>query len=461
MDKILKLKAAWTAKLNEAREALNAETPDMEAATRLRDEANAIKAEVDALQAAEALRASVNSDMELANALQPMTFDTGGRGADDLEAQRLAAQRGAAPVPTYARAGRITAFAGADAEKRAYRFGKFMCAVLGHAGSREYCGKNGIQLLANGEATNAGGGVLVPHEFGNDLIDLREQYGVFRRNAKIEPMSSETKSVPRRVGGLEAYFVGEGASITESDKDWDNIQLTAKKLAALVKYSTELSEDAIISIGNDLAEEISYAFAKKEDACGFIGDGTSTYGRIVGATNALKNLDSTIGNIAGLKVGAGNAYSELTLNDFIGTAALLPEYADDASAKWYVHRAFYYNVMLRVALAAGGVPAEEIRAGLRQPKFLGYPVEITQTMPKTEANSQVCALFGDLRRAAKLGDRREVTIATSEHAAFATDQLTVRGTERIDINVHDVGNASATAALREPGPMVGLITAAS
>jgi hypothetical protein len=39
--------------------------------------------------------------------------------------------------------------------------------------------------------------------------------------------------------------------------------------------------------------------------------------------------------------------------------------------------------------------------------------------------------------------------------------LTLRGTQRYDINVHDVGNASATASLRQPGPIVGLITAAS
>lgn len=455
MDKLIKKRTEWQAKLTAAREALDA--GKIEDAKALRDEAASLKTEIEALQAETEMRRDLERDMAYADALQPVTLDAGSA----TDQQRDAVRSGEADtLPTYARAGRVTAFSGSDADKKAYRFGKAMCAILGHNPSREYCEKNGIKLLSNGEATNAGGGVLVPMEFSNDLIDLREKYGVFRRNAKVEPMSSETRSVPRRVGGVTAFFVGEGKDIEESAKEWDNVQLTAKKLAALVKYSTELSEDAIINIGNDLAEEISYAFAKKEDACGFIGDGTSTYGRIVGAATALKNLDSTIGNIAGLKVGTGNAYSELVLADFTGTAALLPEYADDMNAKWYCHRTFYFAVMLQIALAAGGVPAEEIREGLRQPKFLGYPVEITQTMPKTEGNSQVCCLFGDLRRAAKLGDRRQVTIATSEHAAFATDELTIRGTERIDINVHDVGNASSTAANRQPGPIVGLITAA-
>jgi hypothetical protein len=72
-----------------------------------------------------------------------------------------------------------------------------------------------------------------------------------------------------------------------------------------------------------------------------------------------------------------------------------------------------------------------------------------------------CALLGDLSLAASFGSRRDTTIAISEHSRFANDQLEIRGTERFDINVHDVGNASATAGFAFPGPIVGLITAAS
>ena len=79
-------------------------------------------------------------------------------------------------------------------------------------------------------------------------------------------------------------------------------------------------------------------------------------------------------------------------------------------------------------------------------------------MPKASATSQVCCLFGNLRLAARLGDRRMTTIQMSEHAlnAFEQDEVVIRGTERFDIVVHDVGNNAGTA-----GPIVGLITAAS
>ncbi len=68
------------------------------------------------------------------------------------------------------------------------------------------------------------------------------------------------------------------------------MRLTAKKLMVLTKYSNELNEDAVLNIGDDLAGEIAYAFALKEDQCGFLGDGTSTYGGITGVTTALLNV---------------------------------------------------------------------------------------------------------------------------------------------------------------------------
>ena len=96
----------------------------------------------------------------------------------------------------------------------------------------------------------------------------------------------------------------------------------------LTKYSNELNEDAVLNIGDDLAGEIAYAFALKEDQCGFLGDGTSTYGGIVGVTTALRNVDATIANIAGLVVASGTRLRQqlqrIALADFnkvVGHAA--------------------------------------------------------------------------------------------------------------------------------------------
>lgn len=360
---------------------------------------------------------------------------------------------------------RVTNFAGATQQERAlkaYRFGQwFLGGPAGNAKAASWCRERGIEIKGHNEFENEVGGFLVPEEFLNDLIDLREQYGVFRRLTRVVPMTSDTQSRPRRKGGLTAFYVGEGASINESELNWDRVRLVTKKLGVIAKLTAELNEDSTIEIANTVSDEIAYAFANAEDNAGFNGDGTSTYGGIVGVREKLKGLDGTIANIAGLVVGSGNAYSELVLSDFRKVVGRLPQYADGAGARWIVHRSFFHEVMCKLAEATGGVTSTEIINGIPRQYFMGYPVEFAQVMPKDEANSQVCCLLGDLRLGSMLGDRRDVTLALSEHAAFTTDELTLRGTQRYDINVHDVGNASGTASLRQPGPIVGLITAAS
>lgn len=382
----------------------------------------------------------------------------------DVAARQSAANGQDAPLEfahSIRRYGSLKGFTGPDAERKAFRFGHFVLgSILGNERSRDLCKQHGISLTrAQSEGINEKGGYLVPDEFGNDMIDLIERYGVFRQHAKIVPMTSDTRSDPRIVGDPEAYFVAESSTITEGDFEVDRVNLTAKKLATRVPYSSEVSEDAVISLGDELARLSARAFAKKEDECGFNGDGTSTYGGIVGARERLLGLSGTIANIAGLQVGTGNAYSELVLGDFNGVVARLPEYAD-ANAKWYVSRGFYWNVMVRALFAANGTSATEIE-NTRNQLFMGYPVVFAQVMPKTEANSQVCALFGDLSMGASFGDRRTYSIALSEHVRFNEDDIVFRATERFDINVHSVGNASANAADRVAGPIVGLITAAS
>lgn len=357
-------------------------------------------------------------------------------------------------------------------ELTAYKFAQWFFATGLHPDSglrikaQQFCNDNGITIKTLNEGNNSQGGALVPPNFDPMLIRLVETYGRFRQFARITPMTTETKTQPRRTGGITTYWVGEAATITGSNPTYDNINLIAKKLAALTVMSSEVNEDSALSIADQLAFEMAYGFALAEDQAGFNGDGTSTYGGITGVAPKLKGLSGTIANIAGLQVATGTGYAtsygSTVLPDFNAVVGLLPQYADPGAA-WYVHKSYFHNVMQKLELAAGGVTANEISSGDRRPRplFLGYPVNFVQVMPRIPAVSQVCALFGDLAMAATMGDRRTRTMFTDPYSLSNKDQILVRCTERIDINIHDVGNASATAADRVPGPIVGLITASS
>lgn len=352
------------------------------------------------------------------------------------------------------------------AQEAAYRMGLWALASRGHERSIALCKKMGIELtkasatldidpqsaVDHSEGVSEDGGYLVPVEFENSLIVLRETFGVFRNYARYTPMSGAVKSRPRRRGGLQAYWAAEGSEPPHSKGIYDNVSLVAKKMMVLTKLTSELSEDSIIDLGDTLAGEMAYAFAKLEDQSGFIGDGTKAHSGITGAATKLFNTYTATGG-AGLALGSGNQWSELTLADHQAVVGKLPQYAE-GNEVWFCHKMYYANVMLRLMLAAGGVTAAEIAGGAPR-RFMGYDVVVTQAMPKSEANSQVPVIFGELSLACDFGDRRATTIRFSEHSNFETDEVGVRATQRIDINVHDAGDAT------DAGPIVGLVTAAS
>jgi HK97 family phage major capsid protein len=298
---------------------------------------------------------------------------------------------------------------------------------------------------------------LVSSEQVASWIQLLETYGVLRRNATVMPMGAAQTTVPKTDTLLTGYVPGEGGTITAGDPKIAVINLVPKTLNFMTAYSLELEDDSMVALGQLLGGLFARSAAYAEDLCGFLGDGTSTYFGFKGIVGALRAVDATIANIKSLVVGTGNAYSELVIGDFEKVPGILPDYADDGDAKWYCHRYFYWTVMVKLALASGAANATEVLLGngLRQKQFLGYPIEFTQVMPRAEANSQICALLGNLRLGCILGTRGGFEIAQSTERYFESGLVAVRGRDRVAINAHGVGNTT------DAGPIVGLITAAS
>lgn len=357
------------------------------------------------------------------------------------------------PAAARLRTGKLKAFTGPDAEENAYRSGQWaLAAVLGNEKSLAWCRDNGVAIVkAQSEGVNSGGGFLVPTEFSQAIIDLRETYGTFRQYCQVVPMGSDSITIPRRSGGVTAYWVGEGSQITESQKSWDQVQLVARKLGALTRMSTELAEDAVISIADDLANEMAYAFAKAEDAAGFNGDGTTTYGGMTGIRKIFAdNVSSYVGAVDAAS--GHDTFAEIDATDLVTVMSKLPKYAEP-NARWYCSQVAWNLVFQRLTAAAGGTSMMDLTGAKPQRSYLGYPVVIDQTMPTatTDISDTAMILFGDLRAAVSLGERRGFTLKRSEDRYFEYDQIGLMATERVCIVVHDLGDTS------NAGPVVALM----
>ena len=326
--------------------------------------------------------------------------------------------------------------------------------------SSEQFGASPLNVHMGGGADTSGAFSLVPEEFSNTLIRLREETGVCRKIFHVRPMASDSRLDPIRTSGISAFFVGQGQSGTESDAAYSSIRLTARKLMCLSRISSELSEDSVLSIADEIAGECAHGISTAEDTAGFLGEGDSTSGGIVGLCPKLATL--TAGTDPGLILGSGNLWSELVLDDFTNMLGALPQYAESQTeAAWLCHKTFYYSVLVNLLLASGGVTASEVINGVPRPMFLGQPVIYSSVFPSTESNSQIPVTFGNYAMGCTFGDRRAETLSFSDQAyvngesVFERDQIAVRVTSRFDINVHSIGDSS------NAGPVVGLQTAAS
>jgi HK97 family phage major capsid protein len=475
MDRLLLLAAQIAGKVAEAEGILKAESPSTEDVTKanaLLAEAAALKAQHDALMSARAAQASLKAWVET-----PATSPPAPEPAPEPNVPGATMDLKSLKVPDRGRAP-VRAFDDDDTGDRwqkAHAFGMWAKAALnrGQGQAANWCKDHGLPFMieasdakAMTESINTAGGYLVPDVFLPDLIRIVEQYGVARAIARMQPMARDTVLFPRRTGGLTGYYVGEGTAPTATDVAVDNVQLVAKKLATLTYHSSELGEDSVVDIGNLLALEIGQAFAYQEDLAMFQGDGTSTYGGMIGIPRAFRDSVEGAGGTwttdahrlynPGLNNLTGNLISEATLADFHAAPGQLVGSVNDANCVWIASRVFFYGVMQRLALAAGGTQASEIINGVRRPMFLGFPVMLAQTMPTADGASVLQVLFGDFKQAVRFGDRRQMTIATSDQFLFSTDQIAIRGTERFHIVVHDVGTANSTAASRVRGPIGGL-----
>lgn len=341
-------------------------------------------------------------------------------------------------------------------ESQARCFGLFVLAHVGGSQKAQdaLAGEmKSIYERAMGDTTATGSGT-VPIEFSNRVERLVQAFGVFAANAFPMPMTSDQLTFQRRVSGITVFKTGRNIATTASEMGFATVNLNADEWNGLVLYPKSMGEDAAASIGEMVAMELAQAFAETIDACGFIGNGTPTYLDVVGITTRLLSINTVAPDAAGgLVLGTGNAWSELIEADFLKLCGQLPQYRG-AMNKWYASNAFIWQVMHRVTLAKGGVTRAEF-AGEQKLMFLGYPIEVVQSMATAQANSQVPCLFGDLRLSSTHGKRKELTIEESRDVKFIERQVAVLGTQRHAISNHSLGDAT------HAGPVVGLLTAAS
>jgi len=314
-------------------------------------------------------------------------------------------------IPARVKNQRVKHFASAE---DAYISGMYLAALGGNARAKEF-------LAAQSIGTDSLGGFTVPDPLSDALINLIEDRGTARQKSQRIVMSADTWSVPKVAGQATIYYPSEAASITDSSVSFSQVQLTAKKLAALVKMSTEVTEDSILDMLSVVVDSIAYSIALEEDKNLFNGvaGGVNTSG-IAGDAS----VDDT--NVASV--------SALALTDLTACSAGIGNPIIGAVNEWYMSPVVFHGAVRDLLNAAGNNSMRELEEGQR-PTLLGYPVNLVSCLPSAPASGELVAVFGDLRLGAYFGDRRALNFKTLNELYAENDQIGVVATERIDIKV--------------------------
>lgn len=121
-------------------------------------------------------------------------------------------------------------------------------------------------LKALREASDGAGGYLVPEEFSARLLQLVQEKTVIVPDLDTVQMNTDTLHIPKTTSGTTAYWVSETNTISSSEMGFDRTDLTPKKVAARVNASTELLEDANVSVANSIMDQMSRDLAIKIDS---------------------------------------------------------------------------------------------------------------------------------------------------------------------------------------------------
>lgn len=265
--------------------------------------------------------------------------------------------------------------------------------------------------------TSNQGGVLVPTTIDQSIKDKLEYVSPMRRIATV--IDNMPAKLTFTSGSLPtAYWVDEGAPITESGTTFAPVTLTPYKAAGLDKFTSEVLEDAASnpSIQDYVENRFVLALALLENAAFVNGDGSSKpYGfrsSAITPTSVTSATATGYDDLVKLKYSLGAAYREI--GTFVMPSAGLKaiELLKDTSGR----------PIYRESLAVG-TPAT----------LLGRPVEIVDEIPSNlgAGTNETEIWYGQFNQYI-IGDRGVLRVDLGTDADdFSRDKLSLRVIKRV------------------------------
>lgn len=258
---------------------------------------------------------------------------------------------------------------------------------------------NGKELRAQGVATGAAGGYLVPPAFRAQMTEAQKFFSSMRDVAEVITTETganlpwPTNDDTANVGAILA----ENSQVTEQDVTLGQADIGAYTYTSkLVRVSLQLLNDNAFNMESWLARKLGERIGRAQNAHFTTGTGTNQPEGV--QTNAL------IG-----KTGATGQTTSVTYDDLIDLIhSVDPAYRLGGRAGWMFHDTTLATA--RKLKDGQGRPLWEpsVQAGVPD-ALLGYQYTVNQDMPVMAANAR-SILFGDLYAGYLIRDVQDVQL---------------------------------------------------
>ena len=286
-----------------------------------------------------------------------------------------------------------------------------------------------------GLGAGSAGAYIVPTEYVNQIVELlRAESVVIKSGATImSDLVGSPVQIPTQTGGATGYWVGENVAITESDLTLGQINLTPKKVGALVKLSNTLIKLANPSAEALVRSDIATTIALQIDIKALRGTGASYE---PSGVNIATNLNTVAIGVSG---------GDLTFDHLIDMEyELAVDNALRGKLGYIFHPAVRRKLLkLKVAQYSGDTGGQYIIAPITESVFrnwLGYPYTMTTQIPinlsKGGGSSLTEVYFGNWADLL-IGQWGGMEMMASQEAstAFEADQTWVRVLQEVDVAV--------------------------
>jgi HK97 family phage major capsid protein len=290
--------------------------------------------------------------------------------------------------------------------------------------------------LTEGNPTASGN--LVETQYADDIIPILYAQAVVRAmGATVLPMPGGNLTIHRLSGGSTATYTGEVTDIPATNPTTDTVQLSAKKLTALVPISNELLADTTGRVNRLVVDNLGRQLSLKEDIQFLRGTGSAT------APNSILGLIPG-GQVYDLAPAGSLAAALQTLR-----AAIRRSSAPMTQVGWVMNadaESLFYN---KLSSTGQYVYRDEMNQG----KLLGFPYMVANQLPSNIAvasgplsgKTDVTEIYFGAWDQAIIADTFEPRIENSTEAsywngsayvsAFSTDQTLIRAIARHDFNL--------------------------